>query len=162
MFIAGNHDVHGLAAGVTTAEGTWPHILVELNFRALEVAPRTGYELIPELLVGRGLTRVRSLLPVQPQRITWSVLLPKPGRAKDGVYAPARNGAPRVWRVITPLPHTNAAWRQVAQTRHWQCAIYLTTRTTGLSYTDVDEYLDKLQKVAEDGDLFATTAAVFD
>ncbi|MET0698949.1 MAG: hypothetical protein ABWY93_04730 [Mycobacterium sp.] len=161
----GSLDVAGvLSVSSDREQRMWPTVLVELG---LSMWSPDGYQYMPECLVRRGLTRVRSVhAPAEPpSTIDWVVRLPNPRRAKarTGVFAPGPDGRPGGWTVITPLPMVPTEWPRLAAGRGMRCGVWVTTKTRGLSFAPtIVEFNKGLQAAADDGDVFSTTAVVLE
>jgi hypothetical protein len=161
--LGGAHTVKGVTMGTESPlVGLWPGVLIELNLNIKNIT--VNYNLLPELLVRRGLTRVRSLnSPAFPNgRPTWQVRLPARGSSREtGVWAPGGHGQRFFWQVITPLPMQRPDWVLAVRERDWRCAIWLTTGTGDLSMMqEPAECAAGMQAAADDGDLYSTVATV--
>lgn len=162
LALANGKQVQGLISATSVyLQNSWPFVLIELRLSVIEVRPRPNYNTLPEALVRRGLTRVRTISePAEPpDRPRWTVRMPRRGR-EDGVFAPA-HGDPRGWKVITPLPQVPPAFETLVDYRRGRCGIFLTTKTSHLTWiTDFEQAGAELLKVAEGGDVFSTVAVV--
>ncbi len=160
------HDVQGIISATSLDVRTsWPFVLIELGLHVIEAFPRPDYRPMAEMLVRRGLTRVRHVdSPAEPPTGTprWTVFPPRPGRKLNGVYA-QRHGHARGWKVVEPLFDVPPAFLPLAARRGKQCGIFLTTRTKHLTWMrEQEDLVAGMLEVAQAGEMFSTTATVVD